>query len=54
VQVVYLEGVVDKLLAGHHNSSQHQGVLAQHKAGGVTPLAQVGPRCVACCCMLCN
>jgi hypothetical protein len=44
LQVVYLENVVGKLLAGHRNMVQHAAVLAQHKAGGVTPQAQVSLR----------
>ncbi|WIA10273.1 hypothetical protein OEZ85_010471 [Tetradesmus obliquus] len=44
VKVVYLESVVAKLLAGHRNSSQHSEVLAQHKAGAITPQAQVRQR----------
>lgn len=39
--MVYLDSVVSKVLAGHPNAGQHAALLAQHKAGGVTPLAQV-------------
>ena len=49
LQVVYLESVVAKLLVGHRNSSQHSQVLAQHKAGAVTPQTQVRRQCARCC-----
>lgn len=40
-QVVYLDQVVDKLLAGHRNNKQHKAQLKQHKAGDMAPYKQV-------------